>query len=589
MHWIDWGVVCLYAIAAMAIGFYYTKRASEGMEDFFVAGRSLGWFVLGTSMVATTFSADTPLFVASISREIGIFENWLWWSAAMAGMAGVFFFAHLWRRSGVVTEIEFISLRYAASRQNDALRIFKVGFEGILMNCILMGGISIAVGKIIETIVPQSKEVLVTLPIFGELSGTAMLVLALGICAVIYSALSGLYGVVYTDLIQFGLAIVGSIALSAMVYAKSIDGGLLHNLGSAPGYRPDLIKIFPSFEKLDFTTFTFIVYLTISWWGAASGSGNMVQRLLSARTEKDAVKGFFWYNVCHYILRPWPWIMVGLLSLIYLPNIDDTEMVFPWMINEFLPVGLKGVMVASLFAAYMSTIDTHLNWGSSYVVNDLYKPFIKPQADSRHYVKVARIIMLIITLAAVLVASQLNSILQVYKYVVLVGGGLGTVLIARWYWWRVNLKAELTAYVLSFLLAPILTIFLTNGPESDFFALRLLVMTTVVTLAWVVVAYITNPVPDTHTIEFHRRLKVGGRGWRVVARLTGQKGEDDRIPNAALGWFLGCVVIYGFMLGAGKLLLHQWFQGAIYIVIGVVSAILISKVVLKQLFRPDGI
>lgn len=584
MHWIDWTIVGAYAISALIIGFYFTRRASGGMEDFFVAGRSLGWFVLGTSMVATTFSADTPLFVASISRNTGIFENWLWWSAAMAGMAGVFFFAHLWRRSGVVTEIEFISLRYAPSKLNDVLRIFKVVFEGVLMNCILMGAVTIAVGKIIEIIVPESTEIFIVLPWIGELSGTTLLVFSIGICAVIYSSLSGLYGVVYTDLIQFALALAGSFILGYIVYSESSSGGLMENLKSAPEFRPELINFFPSFEKFDLMTFTFIVYMTISWWGQSSGSGNMVQRLLAAKTEQDAVKGFLWYNVCHYVLRPWPWIVIGLLSLIYFPHLEDGEMAFPMMIQKFLPVGLKGIMVASLFAAYMSTIDTHLNWGSSYVVNDLYKPFIKKQASARHYVKVARLVMLVITFLAVIIASRVDSILQVYKYVVLVGGGVGTVLIARWYWWKVNLRAEFTAYLLSFIMAPLLTVIISNGPEEDYFAVRLVIITTLVTISWVLVAIITNRTPCVHTLEFHKKIRVGGLGWRRVSRETAVAGEGSRIRTSMLGWVLGCLMLYGILIGTGKLLFHAWTEGLLSLTVGLVSAWLLKRYVADKIF-----
>ncbi len=585
MHWIDWAVVGGYGIIALSIGLYFTKRASEGMEDFFVAGRSLGWFVLGTSMVATTFSADTPLWVAGISRSTGIFENWLWWSAAMAGMAGVFFFAHLWRRSGVVTEIEFLSLRYAPSRLNNALRLFKVGFEGILMNCILMGGITIAVSKIVETIVPESGVIMLNLPLVGELSGTNLLVFGLGICAVIYSSLSGLYGVVYTDLIQFVLAMIGSFALAIVVYVKASDGGILENLVSSVGFKPELLKFFPSFEEFDLAAFTFVVYMTISWWGQSSGSGNMVQRLLSAKTEQDSVKGFFWYNICHYILRPWPWIIIGLLSLIYFPDLSDPETAFPMMINSFLPVGLKGIMVASLFAAYMSTIDTHLNWGSSYVVNDFYKPFVNKDAHPGHYVKVGRMVMLMLTLLAVLIASRIDSILQVYKYVVLVGGGVGTVLIARWYWWRVNLKAEFTAYALSFILAPLLTIFIENGAGGDYFPIRLIIITTVVTICWVIVAWFTNKEPSKWILEFHSKMRIGGIGWRRIADVTGITGENGRIATGAAGWVLGCTMLYGFLIGSGKLVLHQWVQGVIFIGIGLLSSLLIKRYIVKRIFH----
>ena len=582
MHWIDWTIIGSYALSALLIGFYFTRKASAGIENFFVAGRSLSWFVLGTSMVATTFSADTPLWVAGVSRSEGIYENWLWWSAAMAGTAGVFFFAHLWRRSRVVTEIEFISLRYRPSQWNDGLRIFKVWFEGIIMNCILMGGITIAVSKIIEAVIPEAVDFTMSIPSWGSVSGTSVLVVMLSLTAVLYCSLSGLYGVVYTDLIQFGLAMIGSIAMAMIVYNHASDGGLMNNLTSVPGFEPKLLRFFPSFQEFDIAALTFIVYLTISWWGASTGSGNMVQRLLSAKTESDAVKGFFWYNICHYIIRPWPWIIVGLLSLIYLPDVTDHETAFPLMITEFLPVGLRGIMVASLFAAYMSTIDTHLNWGSSYLVNDFYKPFINKKASASHYVQVARSVMLLITIFAIIVASYMDSILQLYKYVLLVGGGIGTILIARWYWWRVNLQTELTAYMLSFIMAPLLTIYISNSPDTDYFAIRLIIITTVATIAWVLVAFATNRVPNEHVLAFHRQMKIGGWGWKKIAKITGEPGESSRISSAILGWVLGCLMIYGFLIGSGKLLFDQ-AEGWLYILTGALSAFLMKKFVLKKI------
>lgn len=589
MQAVDWIILVLYLILSLVIGVAFTKKASNDIQDFFVAGRSLSWFLLGTSMVATTFSADTPLFVAGLTRQTGIFENWLWWSAAMGGLAGVFFFAHLWRRSEVVTELEFLALRYPPSKMNSSLRVFKVFFEGVIMNCTLMAAVTIAAGKIATILIPEMRATAFQIPLVGNVAYSGIFLFSLGFCAFVYSSLSGLYGVVYTDLIQFILAMGGSILLAVMVYADTTSSqDLMSQLSASPGFHEDLLDMFPAFDNFNLVTLTFVTYMVIAWWGQAAGSGNIVQRLLSARSENDSIKGFLWFNICHYIVRPWPWIIVAICSLIYFPDLADSEYAFPLMINKFMPAGMKGLLVVSLFAAYMSTIDTHLNWGSSYVINDFYKPFLSPLKTGRHYVQASRVVMLIISVVAVIIAAQIDSILQVYKYVMLVGGGVGTVLVARWYWWRVTIYAEITAYIQSFILAPLLTIYIPNEGGTDYFALRLIIITTVVTASWILVAMLTSRhAPDSTTQAFYKKIRAGGPGWKKLEQLTGVVGDNERFKKSFIGWLLGCCLLYGALLGIGKLIFSQWLTGAVCLIVAAGAGYILKRKILKGIFSKN--
>lgn len=359
---VDWLIVGAYVVTALVIGLYFAKRAAPSTAHFFVAGRSLPWFVAGTSMVATTFSADTPLAVAGLSRQSGIYENWFWWSAAIGQLATVFFFARLWRRTGLLTDIEFLVLRYEPSTVRSALRIFKVVFDGILVNCIIMASVTFAMAKVIQVLLDLSPTPLFSFPLVGGVTSTALVLFLLAGTAVLYASLSGLYGVVYTDLIQFGLAMIGSIGLAAMTYIDAAgDAGIVAKLAAVPDFNADFLRFFPDITSFDLLTMTFMVYIFVTWWQYAPGNGYFVQRLLATRSENDAFLAFLWYNLCHYVVCSWPWIFVGLLSLHYLPQLDHPESAFPEMIDLFLPVGLKGIMVASLLAAFMSTLDTHLN------------------------------------------------------------------------------------------------------------------------------------------------------------------------------------------------------------------------------------
>lgn len=581
MGLLDWIIVGIYALSAIGIGVYYARRATQSTADYFLAGRTLPWFVVGTSIVATTFSSDTPLVVAGISRQTGICGHWFWLSAAIGQTATAFFFARLWRRTEVMTDIEFVTKRYEPSMATSLLRIFKVFFDGVLINCLVMASVTLAMAKIIKALLNLPDTSLFHIPVFGDVSLTAILLFALAGTAVVYSAMSGLYGVSYTDLLQFALAMVGSVGLATIVYIDASGGsGLMRKLTTSPGFEPHFINFFPDLNSSALMTFTFFVYILVTWWHRAPGNGYYVQRLLAARSEKDSVQAFLWFNICQYIIRPWPWIIVGLLSLYYLPHLEDPENSFPMMINLFLPAGLKGIMVTSMLAAYMSTIDTRLNWGTSYIINDFYQPFINSNRNARHYVFVSRICMILLTISAVVVTTKLSSVLGVYKYLGVVFGGIGTVMIARWYWWRVNAYSEIAAIITSLIIANYLQIRLPSTSKTDLFAVRVIITVLIVTVVWVTVTFLTSSKsPSEHTIAFYSRMRILGPGWRRVRELATRVPESHEFMKDIIAWLLCLMFLFSLTLGVGKLVLQQWIVGAIFLGIATVSGYMLRRAV----------
>lgn len=575
----DWVVVGVYVLIALGIGVAFKKKADASTEGFFLADRSLTWVVAGTSIVATSFSADTPVFVAGMSRDTGIHYNWFWWSAIIGQLATVFFFSRLWRRSAIVTDIEFLMKRYERTTENHVLRIFKVFFDGVYINCVIMASVTLAMAKVFKVVLGLSDHALYHLPIIGDVTSTGLLLCVLGSAAVLYSALSGLYGVVYTDLIQFALAMTGSIILAIVVYANISTGDGLHaNLESAPGFDTAVLNFLPDLNHWDTAVFTFLVFIGVSWWSAAPGSGYTVQRLLSTRSERDSFFAFLWYNICHYLLRPWPWIIVGVCSLYYFPDLEDPEASFPSMIAKFMPVGLKGVMVASLLAAFMSTIDTHLNWGVSYLINDFYQPYLRPGKPPHHYVTVSRVFMVLLTIVALLVTVRLTTILDAYKYLGLFWGGIGTVMIARWYWWRVTAWSEIVAIAVSLVVGNLAAYFLADPEGADYFGIRLLLTIGISTVAWVGVTLWVNKRPRPQALAFYREMRIAGPGWRRVSEETGVAPEEQSLVTSGAAWLLCCALMIAILVGTGKLLFHEWTAAGICVAVAGVSAFGLARV-----------
>ena len=581
---LDWLIVGLYVVCAVVIGICFTRKASKSTDDYFVAGRSLSWFIAGTSIVATTFSSDTPLVVAGISRQSGISGHWFWLSAAMGQIATVFFFAKLWRMTEAMTDVEFIAQRYEPTRATSVLRIFKVFFDGVLLNCIVMASVTMAMAKVIKVMLNLPQSEVFHLPFIGGVDWAGIILFILGFTAVLYSALSGLYGVVYTDLIQFVLAMTGSIGLAVIVYAKSSSGeGFISKLAVSPGFETDFLDFFPNVNSSGLALFTFFVYIGMTWWRRVPGNGYYVQRLLATRSEKDSVLAFLWFNICQYVIRPWPWIIVGLFSLYYLPDLADHESSFPEMINAFLPTGLKGVMVASMLAAFMSTIDTHLNWGTSYIVNDFYKPFINSKKSMAHYILISRILMFALMITALLVASRLSSILGAYKYLSVVFGGIATVMIARWYWWRVNPFSEISAIIASLIIANLLQLILTSYNGKDLYAVRLVITVSLVTVTWVTVTLLTCPgKPTKHLVDFYAKMRIAGPGWKKVRKLAGIDPEKSELIHNFLGWISCIVFIYSLTLGIGKLLFRKFVPASFCLALSILSGLVLIRILKKM-------
>ena len=580
---LDWSIVGMSLLIAIGIGLYFTKKATASKDDYLLAGRNLGWFVAGTSIVATTFSSDTPLFVARITRETGIFENWWWWAGAIGQLASVFFFARLWRRSEVTTDVEFVSKRYGDNGPSIALRLIRAGFDGIFVNSMVVASVTLGMVKILSTILGMDNHAVLTIPI-GDgigLSGPVLILITISASTLLYTTMSGLYGVVYTDVFQFILAMAGCIALAVIVYIDASKGAGLHaNLEAAKGFKPDLLNFFPKFEALDLTAFAFLVYIGMIWWSSVPGGSYYVQRMLATKNENEAAKAFLWFNVCQYVLRPWPWIIVGLASMIYFPELmgADSEKAYPAMIAKFLPVGLKGMMVAALLAAYMSTVSTHLHLGVSYLVNDVYQPYLVKNRSQHHYVRVSQFGMLALTVVAGIMCLQLESITGVYKFLGVYWAGMGTILIVRWYWWRINAWAELTAllssiFLVLFLHTGIVTQWLSRlclklgfikegAKDPDFMTPRIVITMVLVTLVWIIVAYLTSErTPSEQTIAFYRKLRVAGPGWNRVAKLSDIQPLRGEIGRDFLAWGVSIVWLYSLLLSIGYLLFLEWTKG----------------------------
>ena len=590
---LDWGIVAGYVAAAFLIGLAFAKQAGKGVAEFFVAGRSLPWYIAGTSMVATSFAADTPIFISAMVREEGIYTNWMWWSWIIGLMAATFFFAPLWRRSRVLTEIEFLQRRYDATPTMVGLRIFKAAYDGLFVNCVVMATVTLAMSKLLAVILGLSPADTFDLPLVGEVPAIVTLLAGLGLVAVGYTVLSGLYGVVYTDLIQFALAMIGSIALAVIVYADLADqGGIAASVQRAIGEEAPNLGFFPEFG-LNLQTATFAILLTVGWWIHAPGTGYLVQRTLATRSEKDAILSFYWFAFCHFVVRSWPWIIVGIASLVYIPVLADAELSYPTMIDDLMPPGLKGIMVASILAAFMSTLDTHMNWGSSYLINDIYRPYLVQGKGERHYVTAARLTMLGLAAGAVLLATVLSGVLDAVKYIATMVAGVALPLIARWYWWRINVWSEISAMLTSLIVGNALLWLVPDQPGEDWFAVRLLINCLAGAAVSIVVTLATSKSgPTGQTIAFYRQMHIAGIGWERVRRLTGSERASFSWKATATCCLASIALLVSLLLGIGYLLFDAWLKFSLMAAIAAISTFLVVRTmptVLKQgeSERPD--
>lgn len=567
---IDWSFIIAYFIFALGVGLYFSKKAGKNMESFFISDRTLPWWIAGTSMVATTFAADTPLAVTEIVAKNGIAGNWLWWNFVLGGMLTVFLFAKRWRRSEVITDIEFTELRYAGTPAA-ILRGFRAFYLGLPINCIIMGWVILAMASILEVILafPKWQAILISL-----------------IIAIFYSVLSGFWGVVATDFIQFFIAMSGSISL-AIISVHRVGGIEALKLKVASTH-PEVLNFLPRVGSVTIPILTFFVYIAVQWWstwypGAEPGGGGYVaQRIFSTKNEKHALFSTLWFNIAHYALRPWPWILVALVSLIVYPNLADPKMGYPKMMMTFLPIGLKGLMIAAFFAAFMSTIDTHLNWGASYIVNDFYKRFIKKEAKSSHYVFISRITVILIMVLAGLTAYWMESIKGSWELLLAIGAGTGLVYILRWYWWRINAWSEIAAMTSSFVIALTLIKFTSLGEEGDLnWAYRMLITVGLTTLIWLLVTFLTQPVCKEHLIRFHQKIMPGGSWKPIRNEIKGVKVKTKIFPDI-LNWLLGTILVYSALFGIGKVILLELEQGVVFLTISVISSFFLHRNISKS-------
>lgn len=552
---LDWGIVLASIALAFIPAVVMARRAGRSTAEFFTSGRAAPWWLIGVSMVATTFSTDTPNLVTDLVRSGGVANNWQWWAFLLTGMMTVFFFARLWRRSGVLTDLEFYELRYSG-RAATLVRGFRAVYLGLLFNCFIMATVNLAAAKIANVVLGW------------PMTQTLMICAALN---VLFAATGGLWGVLIVDFFQFGIAMSGAVAAAWFALAQPEVGGLA---GLVERLDPGTLSLVPDFGNWQVTLAIFVIPLTIQWWsvwypGAEPGGGSYIaQRMLAAKSERDALAGTLFFNVAHYALRSWPWILVALASLLVFPTLDDIRIAFPHVdpalvghdmaypaMLKFLPHGFLGLMVAGMLAAYISTIVTHLNWGASYLVHDGYRRFVRPGADERHYVAAGRVVTVLLMVIAALLTFVLETASQAFQLLLSIGAGTGLIYLLRWFWWRINAWCEIIAMAASFTLA---IGFFIAGKQGYAVAPPVVLLLTVLgtTIAWVITAMVTAPTDPKVLESFYKLVRPAGPGWRAIREASGLEPSPDSLPQAFLAWMLGCFAVYGALFGTGS-----WLYG----------------------------
>jgi Na+/proline symporter len=572
----DWIIVFLSILISFLPAIYMARRAGSSTAEFFTSGRAAPWWLIGVSMVATTFSTDTPNLVANLVRQGGIAGNWAWWAYLLSGMMTVFFYARLWRRLGVLTDLEFYELRYSG-RAASLVRGFRAVYLGFLFNVVIMASVNLAASKIANVLLgwPMSKTLV-----------------ACGIINIVFAATSGLWGVLVTDFLQFGIAMTGSFAAAVYALRQPQVGGLS---GLISKVAPQTMNMVPDLGNWSAALPIFIMPIAVQWWatwypgGEPGGGSYIAQRMLAARSERDALSGTLLFNVAHYALRPWPWIIVALCSMIVFPHVSDITRALPQVdpsllgddmaysaMLTFLPEGMLGLMVAGLLAAYVSTISTHLNWGTSYLVHDFYRRFIRTGQEERHYVLVGRVVTAVLMIAAGFFTLLMQTARDNFDLMLSVGAGTGLLYLLRWFWWRINAWSEIAAMISSFLIATVLFIAGRRG-----FAIPthigLLATIATTTVVWLVVTWMTAPADPETLQRFYRKVRPAGPGWAPVRRACGNLSSTDNLSLAFLGWISGCTFVFSALFGAGYFLLGHAPAGVVATVIFVVSGAVLYK------------
>lgn len=582
LHTIDWIIIGAYLLLSLAIGLYYKNRAGKSLSDFFLSGRNLPWYVAGVSMVATTFAADTPLAVTELVANNGISGNWLWWNMLIGGMLTVFFFARLWRKANVLTEPELIELRYGGKPAR-FLRGFKAIYLGIFINTAIIGWVNYALITILHVFFDIPKAELIWY-VAGIMSLT-----------VLYSMLSGLWGVAITDFVQFFIAMTGCIVLAVIVVSSDSIGGIDGLKAKLPAGSLEFFPLVGTQKSvgdiagtLVITVGAFLAFVGVQWWaswypGAEPGGGGYVaQRMMSCKNEKHAFGATLFFQIAHYCLRPWPWIIAGLASLVLYPSLaaENKGMGYVYLMKDFLPVGLKGLLLVAFLAAYMSTIATQVNWGASYLINDLYKRFIKPQDKiksgnaEKHYVAASRWVTLLIMIVSLFVTTQITSISGVWSFIIECGAGLGLVLILRWYWWRINAWSEIVATIAPFIAFAFSFFVLEPALGKDFANNKGTFFITVgfTTIAWLLATLLTKPENTAVLKKFYLQVQPQGY-WKPFQSTNTEKGI--KMPYLFICWISAIIFTYGLLFSTGYLIFKEWQQFWIWLPVSIVAGMVL--------------
>jgi SSS family solute:Na+ symporter len=590
---IDWLILAATLAVCFAPALFFGRRAGKSTSEFFASGRSVPWWLAGLSMVATTFSSDTPNLVTDIVRRNGVAGNWVWWAFVLTGVSTVFFYARLWRRSGVLTDLEFYEVRYSGTAAG-VVRGFRALYLGFFFNCMIMATVNLAACKI--------AAILFGLERWQTLA-------AVGVLNVAFAAHSGLWGVLVIDMIQFFIKMTAVIAAAYFaLHAPGVGGldGLIAQLStrSGPGGL-DYLAVLPDFtSNWELAVAVFVMPIAVQWWavwypGAEPGGGSYIaQRMLASRSEKDALGAVLFFNVAHYVLRPWPWILVGLASLIVYPELSDISAAFPNLdprllghdiaypaMLKFLPAGFIGLMVGGLVAANSSTILTHLNWGASYLVHDFYRRFLRKDASEAHYVLMGRLATILLFICSSATVYLLDTAKDAFDIILQVGAGTGLLYLVRWFWWRVNAWCEVAAMASSFLLSVgFLVMARAGSPVSTHVALVVTVVIT--TICWVVTAFVTPPTDRDVLIAFYRKVRPVGPGWKPIRDIVGADADAhaarDSIPLGLLGWSAGSMMIWSALFAVGNLLYGRNMTAAVLIVTCIVCTAIVLWVMRQQ-------
>ena len=585
MQLIDWLIVLLYFCFTMGLGLYLSRRAAKSLVDFFVSGRSLPWWLAGTSMAATTFSIDTPLYICGVVASRGIAGNWEWWSFGIAHVVLIYVFARLWRRSEIVTDAELTEMRYGG-KTAATLRGVKAFLFAVPINCIGIGYAMLAMVKVVDAL-----GLWQSLGLNPGDNAKIWSVIAVSVFVLIYSGFSGLWGVVATDFFQFFLALTGAIAV-AIVAVLHVGG--IHELVPQVQQATDIdvLTFFPLTwgeggitwnDAAGITATTFSAYIFLQWWSfrRSDGGGEFVQRIAAAKDEAEAEKASWFFNILHYIIRTWPWILVALAAMVIYPDLSDRELGYPKLMLDFLPPVVLGLVVASLIAAFMSTVSTSINWGASYLTNDLFLRFVKPDANQTELVTVGRIASVLVTFFGAIAAFFATDVATVFRLVIAIGTGPGLVLVLRWFWWRINAAAELAAMVSGFVIGLSLSIF--PGFSSIFqdFGYKLLFISTVTAIIWISVMYLTPPESDEVLDKFYLKVRPGGIGWLRERERTGVLPAQD-LKQDLLKVVAAILLLFGSMFAIGGFLLLQPVTGWISLVVAVVGSFWLRKLSRKS-------